>query len=378
MTKYRVVMAAGLLATLAACSFKPQIGMSFDDWNRECRSKALSGGTLLERKGAAEVYYCGTQDVLYTFENGALAEVKKSAGLSERRRREAHPLSPRTTRVHEIVGCRPVSMKAPCCDRFLHSIDSRKEGSMSVRGRLRARVVALGVGVLALALPAIASAEGRPPTVRVRGAIETLDGQMLHIKSREGSPVTVALADNYAVSLMPRPTSPSIKPNDYIAVAGIPEANGMIKAQMVQIFPEALRGIAEGHFPWDLTPDSTMTNATVADVVTKVDDRMLTLKYKGGEKTVDVPPAAPIVTLKPGTKDLLIAGCARLHRRGEAAGRRAQGRPRQRRRERHGAAQLSAANRPRPTERTRLPPRGQACYDDRGRNGLSRAGEEGA
>ena len=179
---------------------------------------------------------------------------------------------------------------------------------MSVRGRHMARVVALGVGVLALALPAIASAEGRPPTVRVRGAIEKLDGQMLHLKSREGSPVTVALADNYAVSLIVKADVASIKPNDYIAVAGIPEANGMIKAQMVQIFPEALRGIAEGHFPWDLTPNSTMTNATVADVVTKVNDRVLTLKYKGGEKTVDVPPGTPIVTLKPGTKDLLKPG----------------------------------------------------------------------
>jgi hypothetical protein len=179
---------------------------------------------------------------------------------------------------------------------------------MSVRGRLMARVVALGVGVLALALPAIASAEGRPQVVRVRGAIEKLDGQMLHIKSRDGSPVTVALADNYAVSLIAKTDVAAIKPNDYIAVAGIPEADGMIKAQMVQIFPEALRGIAEGHFPWDLTPNSTMTNATVADVVTKVNDRVLTLKYKGGEKMIDVPPGTPIVTLKPGTKDLLKPG----------------------------------------------------------------------
>jgi hypothetical protein len=179
---------------------------------------------------------------------------------------------------------------------------------MSVRGRLMARVVALGVGVLALALPAIASAEGRPPTVRVRGAIEKLDGQMLHLKSREGGPVTVALADNYAVSLIVKADVASIKPNDYIAVAGIPEPDGTIKAQMVQIFPEALRSIAEGHFPWDLTPNSTMTNATVADIVTKVNDRILTLKYKGGEKTIDVPPGAPIVTLKPGTKDLLTPG----------------------------------------------------------------------
>jgi hypothetical protein len=75
-TTYRIGAMVGLVAMLAACSFRPQIGMSFEDWNRQCRSKALSGGTLLERKGATDVYYCGTQDVLYSFENGALAEVK--------------------------------------------------------------------------------------------------------------------------------------------------------------------------------------------------------------------------------------------------------------------------------------------------------------
>ena len=60
----------------AACSFTPRIGMSFDDWNRQCRAKALAGGTLLEQKGTTAVYYCGTQEVLYRFENGALTEVK--------------------------------------------------------------------------------------------------------------------------------------------------------------------------------------------------------------------------------------------------------------------------------------------------------------
>jgi len=65
-----------LAALLGACSFTPQIGMSFEDWNRQCRSKALSGGTLVERKGSTDVYYCGSQDVLYSFDSGVLAEVK--------------------------------------------------------------------------------------------------------------------------------------------------------------------------------------------------------------------------------------------------------------------------------------------------------------
>jgi hypothetical protein len=179
---------------------------------------------------------------------------------------------------------------------------------MKVRDRLSARVAALGVTVLALFLPALASAEGRPQVVRVRGAVETLDGQALTVKSRDGKPVKVALADNYAVSIVTKADLASIKPGDYIATAALAQPDGTLKAQMVQIFPEALRGIAEGHFPWDLTPDSTMTNATVAEIVSKVDGRTLTLRYKGGEKTVMVPLSAPVVTLKPGTKDLLKPG----------------------------------------------------------------------
>ena len=179
---------------------------------------------------------------------------------------------------------------------------------MSVRGRLVARFAALGLGLSIAIVPSFVAAEGRPQLVRVRGTVEKLDGQMLTVKSRDGSPVAVALADNYAVSTVVKADLADIKPGDYIATAALAQPDGMLRAQMVQIFPEALRGIAEGHFPWDLTPDSTMTNATVANVVSKVDNRTLTLKYKGGEKTVVVPLTAPVVTLKPGSKDQLTPG----------------------------------------------------------------------
>lgn len=71
-----------MLLAAAACSFRPQVGMSFDDWNRQCRSKTLSGGTLLREEGARSVYYCGTQEDLYTFENGALADIKNQPAYS--------------------------------------------------------------------------------------------------------------------------------------------------------------------------------------------------------------------------------------------------------------------------------------------------------
>jgi hypothetical protein len=78
----------------------------------------------------------------------------------------------------------------------------------------------------------------------------------------------------------------------------------------VLIFPEAARGTGEGHYPWDLTPGSTMTNATVAEVVSEAQGRLLTLKYKDGEKEIVVPPNVPIVTLAPGDRSLLKSGTA--------------------------------------------------------------------
>jgi len=68
------------------------------------------------------------------------------------------------------------------------------------------------------------------------------------------------------------------------------------------IFPEAMRGTGEGHYPWDLQPKSTMTNANVEQVVTGVDGHTLTVKYKDGDKKIIVPPDVPIVTFAPGDK----------------------------------------------------------------------------
>jgi hypothetical protein len=77
-----------------------------------------------------------------------------------------------------------------------------------------------------------------------------------------------------------------------------------------------MRGANEGHSAWDLMPESTMTNATVVDDVTKVEGRTLTLKYKEGQQTIVVPPDAPIVTFAPGTRDELKPGAAIVILRG--------------------------------------------------------------
>jgi hypothetical protein len=142
----------------------------------------------------------------------------------------------------------------------------------------------------------------QPPPVRIRGTIEAVDGSMLTIKSREGDEMKVRMTDNVAVWGVAKTELSEIKPGSYIGVSAMPEPDGTQKALAVHIFPESQRGAAEGFRPWDLRPNSTMTNATVAETVKGTDGQNILVKYKDGEKKVVVPPGTPIVTFVAGDK----------------------------------------------------------------------------
>jgi hypothetical protein len=157
-------------------------------------------------------------------------------------------------------------------------------------------------------LGALAGAASAQTTVRVRGAIVELAGQILTVKARDGSTVPVRLADNYALMEVTRAKLTDVKVGDYVGAAAVRQADGTFRAQEVLIFPFFARGSREGHFPWDLTRDSTMTNATVAGITTQGSGRTLTLKHKGGEVVVVVPAAAPVVTFGIGHVDQLKPG----------------------------------------------------------------------
>jgi hypothetical protein len=172
-----------------------------------------------------------------------------------------------------------------------------------------ARALRLLPGVLiVLALAASAGFAQPPQTVRVRGTIESADGATLTVKSREGASLKVRIADNAAVRGIVKASLEDIKENSYIGVTGVPQPDGSQKAVEIHIFPEPLRGTGEGFRPWDLMPGSTMTNATVAQLVKDVDGQTITLKYKDGEKKIVVTGDTAIVTYVPGTKDELKPG----------------------------------------------------------------------
>ena len=148
----------------------------------------------------------------------------------------------------------------------------------------------------------------QPPMVRIRGTIEAVDGPMLSIKSREGTDMKVRVTDNVAVFGVAKTELSEIKEGSYIGVTAMPEPDGSQKAVAVHIFPENQRGAAEGFRPWDARPNSTMTNATVAQTVKGTDGQNILVKYKDGEKKVLVPEGTPIVTFVAGDKSELKPG----------------------------------------------------------------------
>jgi hypothetical protein len=166
-----------------------------------------------------------------------------------------------------------------------------------------------GTAGLALLLASAASFAQQPQQVRVRGTIEKVDGAMLTVLSRDHQTTyKIKLADNASVRGIVKAPLSDIKENSFIGVTGMPQADGSQKAIEIHIFPEAMRGTGEGHRPWDLVPNSTMTNATVTQQVKGVQGDEITLKYKDGEKKILVVPQTVIVTYVPGDKSELKPG----------------------------------------------------------------------
>ena len=166
----------------------------------------------------------------------------------------------------------------------------------------------IGVTALGLMLAASTSFAQQPQTVRVRGTVEAADGPMITVKSRDGQSYKIKLTDNAVVRGIVKAPLSDIKANSFIGVTGMPQADGSQKAVEIHIFPEAMRGTGEGHRPWDLVPSSTMTNATVAQMVKGVSGDEITLKYKDGEKKIVVAPDTVIVTYLPGDRSELKPG----------------------------------------------------------------------
>jgi hypothetical protein len=167
------------------------------------------------------------------------------------------------------------------------------------------RPIAAVLMVVASSLYAIAQ---QTSPSRLRGTIEGVDGDVLAVKSRSGEDVRLRMADDIRVVGIIKIALADIKVGSFIGTTTVPGPDGAENAIEVHVFPEEMRGTGEGSRPFDLRPNSTMTNATVAESVAGNDGHTLLIKYKDGEKKVVVSSDTPVVTYVPADKSDLRAG----------------------------------------------------------------------
>jgi hypothetical protein len=152
------------------------------------------------------------------------------------------------------------------------------------------------------------TAQGQSPTTRIRGEVEKTEGDTLMVKIVDGASAKVALASGYSVGGVVKATVADIKKGGFVGVGARPQPDGSLLAVQVFIFPEAMRGTGEGHRPWSVLPESTMTNATVAETVSRVDGSTIMLTYPGGEQKVTITPEANIIMAVPAQVGELVPG----------------------------------------------------------------------
>jgi hypothetical protein len=151
-----------------------------------------------------------------------------------------------------------------------------------------------------------ARADGEP--ARVRGTVVSLDGMKLIVHAKDGKDVPITLADKFYAIEVIKASMSDIKEGTFIGTATATQPDSTLRSLEVVVFPESLKGTAEGHYPWDLPGSNMMTNATVSNAVKGVDGQTVTVQYKGGEKKIDIPANVPVVALVPSSASDIQAG----------------------------------------------------------------------
>ena len=143
---------------------------------------------------------------------------------------------------------------------------------------------------------------------RIRGDVVSFSGETLVVHRKSGDNATIHVKSDVGVSAFKPARLSDAKVGTYVGTPAITGSDGKQVATALIVFPEAARGTAEGHFPYDFGPASTMTNANVDSVVTGTKGRELSLSFKGGTTSVTVPENVPVVTPVPASRSDLLPG----------------------------------------------------------------------
>ena len=170
---------------------------------------------------------------------------------------------------------------------------------MSQTLRVPIAAAAVLVGVL-LSAPAFAQAH-------IRGTLTAAKDGTISVQTVKGGMESIKLANDAGLFLVTTAMS-AIQEGKFVGITSV-EQDGKRVAREVHVFDESLRGLAEGHYPWDLeSKPNMMTNANIAKVEEVGTDRVLRLNYSGGEQTITIPTSATVVAFDKAPADQLAAG----------------------------------------------------------------------
>jgi hypothetical protein len=156
------------------------------------------------------------------------------------------------------------------------------------------------VGVL-LSAPAFAQAH-------IRGTLTAAKDGTISVQTAKGGTESIKLANDAGLFLVTTADMSAIQAGKFVGITSV-EQDGKRVAREVHVFDESLRGLAEGHCPWDLesTPNM-MTNANIAKIEEVGTDRVVRLNYARGEQTITIPTSATVVAFDKAPADQLAVG----------------------------------------------------------------------
>jgi hypothetical protein len=175
--------------------------------------------------------------------------------------------------------------------------------------------------VMSMAISLVGWQAGAQELHRVRGTLAEVDLPKLIMDSQEGGQLQASLNDATGIYVVTPGKRDDIQAGQFVGITSIGAAGDQRVALEVHIFADDLRGLGEGHYPWDPASEPTMmTNAAIAEIDSVDDGPLLTLTYSEshgegdskttteGQQQIMVPEDIPVVHFAKADRDVLTPG----------------------------------------------------------------------
>jgi hypothetical protein len=154
----------------------------------------------------------------------------------------------------------------------------------------------------------LAFASAYAQSQHVRGTLKAAEDHDITVETRNGKSVTVPITDKTGYYVVEKGSLSDVKAGKFVGITSVTRGGKQV-AEEIHVFADSLRGLGEGHYPWDRDQEANMmTNANIAKVDSVSGGDVLKLDYKGGEQTISVPPDVTVVTFDKGSRADLTNG----------------------------------------------------------------------